>query len=150
MTLTQKFANLSPEQREQFAAVKDGAALDTFLAEHGITLTDDERQSALEYFQSGILPLDDDDLDAVAGGASKEDSANQAANDGRTYNMPSAIMSQINGYCACNHSHKWARTRTYKGQSSGTNASFIYDYSDIKCYNCGKTWANETVYQSPA
>jgi hypothetical protein len=70
MTLTERFASLTPKHREQFAAVKDEAALDAFAAEHGVELTAEDKTSVLEYFQSGVIPLDDDDLEAVAGGKS--------------------------------------------------------------------------------
>ncbi|MCL2096229.1 MAG: hypothetical protein FWH10_04910 [Oscillospiraceae bacterium] len=68
MTLTQKFAALTPEQQEKFKALKDSAALDAFLAENSLTLTDEEKAQAAEYFKTGKLPLPDEELDNVAGG----------------------------------------------------------------------------------
>lgn len=68
MTLMNKFANLTPEQREKFAEAKNTAALDAFASEHGIELTDEEKQDTLEYIKTGVLPLSDDELDAAAGG----------------------------------------------------------------------------------
>ena len=68
MTLTQKFASISPEQREKFKALKDATALDAFLTENSLALTDEEKAQAIEYFSSGKLPLADEELENVAGG----------------------------------------------------------------------------------
>lgn len=138
MTLIQKFANLTPRQREKFAAIKDGAELDAFVSETNIDLTEEEKTQAGEYLKKGMLPLDDDDLDTVAGGATKDVSPGLAAADGRNYNLPSG-----NNLCVCHHENKWARsvgTKTLNGQTK---------YSDIKCYKCGKTW-DAWFHQDPA
>ncbi|MCL2096226.1 MAG: hypothetical protein FWH10_04895 [Oscillospiraceae bacterium] len=68
MTIAQKFAALTPERQENFKAIKDAAALDAFLNENNLALTDEEKAQALEYFKSGKLPLADEELDNVAGG----------------------------------------------------------------------------------
>ena len=68
MTLAEKFATLTPEAQETFTAVKDEAALDTFLSQNGVTLTAEEKKQAVEYVTTGTLALSDDDMDAVAGG----------------------------------------------------------------------------------
>jgi len=68
MTLQEKFAALTPEQREQFSALKDRAGLDTFLTETCLELAADEKAQVLEYIASGQLPLADDELESVAGG----------------------------------------------------------------------------------
>ncbi|MCL2096227.1 MAG: hypothetical protein FWH10_04900 [Oscillospiraceae bacterium] len=71
MTITQKFATLTPEQREKFKELKDAAAgvvLDAFLDENNLALTDEEKAQALEYLKSGKLPLADEELENVAGG----------------------------------------------------------------------------------
>jgi len=155
MTLSQKFMALTAEQKEQFAAVKNGAALDRFLSEHGITLTEEEKQSALEYFQSGILLLDDDDLETVAGGQSKEDSAKQAHADGRTIPMPSGLwwINEVVGYCTCNHQYKWAKSKEVKIDDFYKNNPEYYKnyeghyiYHSVKCYKCGSFW-NRIAYK---
>ena len=42
MTLTERFAALTPEQREKFNAVSDNAGLDAFLSETNTVITDSE------------------------------------------------------------------------------------------------------------
>jgi hypothetical protein len=71
MTLTEKFTNLTPEQKEKFSALKTAEALDDFLAAEKITLTAEEKNTALEYITTGMTALADEDLDAVAGGIEK-------------------------------------------------------------------------------
>ena len=44
MTLIEKFATLTPEQREKFKALKDGAGLDAFLAETGAAFSQEEKR----------------------------------------------------------------------------------------------------------
>ena len=68
MTLKQKYEQLTAEQREKFAAVKTAEQLEAFLAETGAELTAEEKQQVLAYADTGAMPLDDGDLDAVAGG----------------------------------------------------------------------------------
>ena len=78
MNITEKFSTLTREQRELFNTVSDGAGLDTFLSKSGIELTPEEKAAALEFIASGLLPLDDDELDAVAGGCSGSSSVTYA------------------------------------------------------------------------
>jgi len=68
MTFTEKFANLTPEQREKFNALKDGAGLDAFLSETGMELTAEEKAQVMKYIESGKLPLSEEELETVAGG----------------------------------------------------------------------------------
>ena len=68
MTLTEKFAKLTPEQREKFNTITDGAGLDAFLSETGLQLTADEMAAVTDYIVSGQLPLEDEELSNVAGG----------------------------------------------------------------------------------
>ena len=70
MNITEKFSALTKEQHELFNAVRDGQGLETFLSKTAIELTPEEKNAALEFIASGLLPLDDDELDAVAGGCS--------------------------------------------------------------------------------
>ena len=46
MTLTQKIANLTPEQQD--------------------------KEEVLAHFENGVIPMSDDDMDAVAGGVAVE------------------------------------------------------------------------------
>jgi len=68
MTITEKFATLTTEQQEKFNALKDGAGLDAFLSDTGLELTEEEKAQVLEFIETGKLPIDDDELDAAAGG----------------------------------------------------------------------------------
>jgi len=68
MNLTERFATLTPEQREKFYTINDSAGLDAFLAETGLELTSDEKEQVTEFITSGKLPLSDDEINAVAGG----------------------------------------------------------------------------------
>jgi len=68
MTLTEKFAALTPEQREQFKAVKTAEQLDAFLTDNKLELSVEEKAQALEYLEKGVLPLADEELENVAGG----------------------------------------------------------------------------------
>ncbi len=89
----------------------------------------------LECIKNGVLPIEDDDMDAVAGGMTKkkkEEVKALAAADGRNYRLP-----VLNLLCMCNNDYKWARTK-YKSTAVGYEDSDVY--RDIKCYNCGKTW----------
>ena len=128
MTLAQKFEKFSPEEQERLFAIQNAAELDTFLAETGQELSGDDKAKVLEYIGTGVAPLDDDDLEAIAGGQSKEDSEMRAKADGRIVNLPAA-----GGHCgnSCHHKHKWAR------RASIAIGSTVYDYYDVKCYKCG-------------
>ena len=145
MTLTQKIANLTPEQREKLGTVKDEAALNAFATENGIELTDEDKKDALAYFETGVTPMSDDDMDAVAGGGSKNSEAEaKAKKDGRTYNLPG----NTGALCNCAHDYKFARYRTTvrvnkisfnEGQEIWVD---VYRYDDIKCYKCNGTWSS--------
>jgi len=69
MTLLEKLRILTPGQWGKFHALKDGAGLDTLLAETAIELTAEEKAQALEYIESGKLPIADEELAGVAGGS---------------------------------------------------------------------------------
>ena len=68
MELLKKFSGLTAGQQEQVRNITDAAGLDTFLTSEKITLDEAERAEVLSYIGTGKQPLDDDDLDAVAGG----------------------------------------------------------------------------------
>ncbi|HBU11436.1 MAG TPA: hypothetical protein DEB31_01495 [Clostridiales bacterium] len=89
--------------------------------------------------QSGIEPIEDEQLADVAGGnrifANDEEEAQakeQAAADGRNYMLP-----PMNFICVCSHKYKFSRT---KEMSYLTKHMTCDVYWDIKCYKCGKTW----------
>jgi hypothetical protein len=69
--LTEKFAELTQEQKEKFSAVKTAEALDAFLTAEKIELTNEERNTVLEYVTTGTVALADEDLETVAGGIEK-------------------------------------------------------------------------------
>ena len=68
MTLTEKFATLTPEQQEQFKSIKNADQLDALLAEQKIDLSAEEKAQTIEFIEKGIIPLVDEELDNVAGG----------------------------------------------------------------------------------
>jgi hypothetical protein len=68
MSIIEKIATLTPEQQESFSALKDSAALDAFLRDTGLELTNEEKEAALSLIENGKLPLADDELNEVAGG----------------------------------------------------------------------------------
>ena len=148
MTLMEKFAKLTPEQREKLNAVKDEAALIAFAAENGIELTEQDKRDALAYFESGVLPMSEDDMDAVAGGAAaKKTSPAKAAADGRLVPMPhSHYFYHPFSYCSCHHDNKWAREviTTTSGYDANT-VTHSSTYIDIKCYKCNKQWSKITI-----
>ena len=139
MTLMEKIAKLTPEQREKLDSVKDEAALVAFAAENGIELTEQDKKDVLDYFENGITPISDDDMDAVAGGAAaKKSSPEKAAADGRTVPLPSR-----NNLCYCHYENKWARSKTHIRDKITDIVTYrVYLFSDIKCYKCNKTWTS--------
>ncbi len=84
---------------------------------------------------SGVEPLDDSEMEAVAGGnrifandKEEKKAKEQAAADGRTHMLRIGSL-----LCVCSHKYKYARDKvTQKYPSKVT-------YYDIKCYYCGKT-----------
>ena len=143
MSLMEKFAKLTPEQREKFDSVKDENALVAFAAENGIELTEQDKKDALAYVENGVAPMSDDDMEAVAGGnAKKEESRKQAAADGRTIAVPIGNWQGGKGCCACNNDHKWARSKQKDGFRDG---SWWNLYEDVKCYKCNNTWPSVSV-----
>ena len=88
MSLTTKFNELTSEQQEAFNEIKTVEALDKFILDNNITLTDEEKSSIIEYFETGMLPLSDDDMDAVTGGkGSTPDYAQMARNEGYNFRI---------------------------------------------------------------
>ena len=71
MTLTEKFAALTPEQQEQFDTVKTVEQFEALLAEHKLEPSAEEKAGALEYLEKGIIPLADEELENAAGGLLK-------------------------------------------------------------------------------
>ncbi len=140
MNLSEKFASLTKEDKERLGAVEDMPELEAFLSEHGIELTGDQKAALLEGIRSGVKPIEDDELNAVAGGGriiitdAEEKIVKQlAARDGRTINMPWGEALYINAtICICNHKYKWGREIV--------PADYGKYLTDIKCYNCDKTW----------
>ncbi|HBU11435.1 MAG TPA: hypothetical protein DEB31_01490 [Clostridiales bacterium] len=96
--------------------------------------------------ENGLDIIGDDELEAVSGGMSKEDKAEvekQARADGRTHKLPI-----LNLLCMCNNDYKWARHKKMNELFDFGNVvvTLTTTYSDIKCYNCGKTWDEETIH----
>ena len=129
MGLSEKFGKLTAEQQQQIREIKDAAALDALLAAEGIVLSAQEHAEALTFFETGKQPLDDDDLDAVAGGADKDYKA-MAYAEGRTIPVTVGLWPNM---CSCFVEQVWARTVTKVRQSNMT----AFTYHDCKCYRCG-------------
>jgi hypothetical protein len=68
MNLQEKFAALPPEIQEKFLAVKDEAGLDALLKEAEIELSVEEKEQVLALYVAGAAPLQDYELENVAGG----------------------------------------------------------------------------------
>ncbi len=87
--------------------------------------------SDMEDKANEIEAISDDELDAVAGGASKWLTAPEAKAaaqaDGRVVAIRSEDESWLRLLCHCPYYFKWARGE------KGNN------YTDVKCYVCGKT-----------
>jgi len=87
-----------------------------------------------DILQTGAVKLDDDELEAVAGGISATDMRmykKQAEADGRKARLR-ALDCRLHGLCDCAYGTKWARESDRGG----------FRYFDIKCYKCGETWAS--------
>ncbi len=134
MTLTEKFKELKPEQRDELANLKDFTELDAFTSKHSIELSEEEKLEAKEYLESGKLPLGDDELDMVAGGASRPNYPvdDQHLRDGRYYPCRK-------GGCNCIRIEPLYAKSEESGYSNelGCEAKI---YKDCKCYICNKTF----------
>ena len=95
--------------------------------------------SDIENKVSGIEAISDDELDAVAGGATDKEQFIQAMldarADGRTCSLANDSLSSA--FCPCHFSYKWARSN--KVIKNGVTMVNLRGYTDIKCYKCGKT-----------
>ena len=166
MTLTEKFAGLTPAQRERFNTIKDTAELDIFLAETAITLTAEEKEQTASYIASGRMPLADEELESVAGGLCgnkpgtppplSEDEVNSwkiaARADGREriYKLPclnnscrSNLYSDPSGFE--NYKSVYAKSMTQHDMPKMTTSDGVImgykKYCDCKCYCCGQHWS---------
>ena len=69
MTLIEKFKTLTPEQQEKFYKIKSEKDFDAFLDEYNFVLPDELKAIVLEYINTDQLPLSEEELESVAGGA---------------------------------------------------------------------------------
>ncbi len=85
--------------------------------------------------RKGVEPLDDDILDAVAGGAASgmtpEQAKAQAAADGRPDKLDIGAM-----LCSCDNKYKFCK-RVPVSIRLGNKIMRSYEYRDQKCYMCG-------------
>ena len=92
---------------------------------------------------SGIEAISDDELEAVAGGASFQPEDKEqliqatldAKADGRAYRLANDNLSSA--FCPCHFTYKWARIN--KVIKNGVTIVNLKGYTDVKCYQCGKT-----------
>ena len=68
MSLFEKLETLTPEQLERFYAITCENDLDSFLTDTNIEITDEIKESIIEFINTGTLPVSDDVLKEVAGG----------------------------------------------------------------------------------
>jgi len=69
MLLAERFTNLTQEQKDKLNTIKDIDELNDFVDQTDLKLTEKEKIQAMEFIKTGILPLEDEALDSVAGGA---------------------------------------------------------------------------------
>jgi len=149
MNLTERFATLTPEQREKFYTIKDSAGLDAFLTETGLELTADEKEQVTEFITSGKQPLSDDELNAVAGGQDPNLVAfwkRQAESEGRGTHVGMSVAGLFNIY-------SWRDARcpickvegsvfsASKGEVTSSSSILYQDFYDVKCYACNTSKA---------
>jgi NADH pyrophosphatase NudC (nudix superfamily) len=71
-SLRDKFGAITEEQGKDLATAMEGkdiAALEAFCKKRGIELAAEEKDEVAEYFKTGKMPLADEELENVAGGA---------------------------------------------------------------------------------
>ncbi len=142
MTVSEKFAAFTTEDKERLAAVTDMESLVAFFQEHDIELPQEDMQGILEAIRAKLVPMEDDELDVAAGGpiadmrAKKKEAHEQAKADGRTEHV-----NAFNFLCICSSDYKWAREVEY--------GFYKKTFYDIKCYKCGKTWDKKVMYMTP-
>ncbi len=89
--------------------------------------------------QNGIEPINDNELEAVAGGAAKnitpQQAEAQAKADGRLIPFKSKDSAAAYQICGCDIEYKWARSDTVLSVRFSEPQK---GYSDIKCYCCGR------------
>jgi len=127
MTLTQKFAELTPEHLEQFNTVKDAAGLEAFAAQHGIEFTEEEKAKLAQYLQDGLLPIDDDDLDAAAGGW----------HDIILCSHPYWVHAEGFSWVECEYCHR-TQVKSLKPRLLPGNR--LCGFEDCKCFACSSNW----------
>jgi hypothetical protein len=131
MTLSNRFDALSDEQQKQFVNIKDEAGLDCFISEHAIVLTEEEKQQVMEYITTGITPLSDDEVEAVAGGNNGKEGGyyyEKAKKDGRNHVIPYGCCLTI-GAATVYARHKHPQENGPFGPED--------EYIDCACYRCG-------------
>ena len=87
--------NLTPEMIEKAKAAKSAEELLAFAKENGVEMTEDEAATYFAQLNPKSGELDDDDLDAVAGGACGNGNNSNAVKLGDTVNITSGVS------CVC-------------------------------------------------
>ena len=142
MRLTERFAALTPKQREQWGAIKDGAGLDAFLSEADLELTAEEKAQAASYIGSEKAALSDEELENVAGGGCadyEDDWKRRALEEGRgakveKYNIVS--MKNEAGKCPICNQHRGSLFSTNCIDTTGRDGVTWGIYYKTKCYEC--------------
>ena len=144
MSVIKKFNELTSEQQEAFNEIKSVEALDKFIADNNINLTDGEKSSVVVYLETGMMPLDDDDMDAVTGGkgGNTQTPEQKAAAEGRKFLVRVYFTSITDGArCDCNKKGTiYAAVdegfQTFHQNGKNLNGRL---YRNAKCYNCNLT-----------
>ena len=142
MSLTAKFNGLTSEQQEAFGEVKSAEALDKFIADNNIILTDEEKSNVVEYIETGMMPLSDDDLDAVVGGKGNQTPLDKARAEGRP--IPFAFGGMFVPCPTCSSSCETFMYASERVGIAGGGLKFagVSRYDNCKCYNCNNTWVS--------
>jgi hypothetical protein len=131
MNLQEKFAALPPELQEKFFAVKDAAGLDAYLAEAGVELTAEEKSHVFALYVEGTAPLQDLELENVAGGG--------CGGGGGGGAPPPIIIKSLDEWCA-------TCTWPLRPPTESSASSRIWNQNVIEsvCNSCrnGQHWVN--------
>gem|GEM_PF-783859 len=147
MSLTAKFNELTSEQQEAFKEIKSAEALDKFIADNNITLTDEEKSSVVEYIETGMMPLSDDDMGAVTGGkgSSTPDYAQMARNSGYHFRINKYSSSTAAKCPSCGTAGAMFSQNSFVRRQTST---YSYDeYIKTRCFKCnlGSTGVTNSV-----
>ena len=153
MTLTERFAALTSEQREKWGLLKDSAGLDAFLSEAGLELTAEEKAQAASYIVSGKVAISDEELENVAGGGCKD-----YEDDWRRWALEEGCGAKVERYSIVsmkNEAGKCPFCDQHRGSLFGANCIDTTGrdgvtwgiYYNTKCYDCDSLLGTTMIQQ---